>query len=649
MKQKSLLVGVLAVAMALVIALTCILVYASPAKSVSAEGEQQTELSDGAQAEAPAAVAAYDFTSAGFDQSRWTAWRATAGTLPVVAEGTGLSITGGYQELTDTTGAVTSKDATSSYGTANPLKGKLTDGFSVILNGAVTDLVDDYCNLFGFTKAAGTAPAQTGNNFFLVNSSGNGMHLNNIGTSDDSNDYYDITPENALDMYSTSQYILTVSDTTLTVYLNGTLQTQYVKGTDFFNGDTVDFVNNSDWFLLGRVCTFWGNGTATVQGVSFYDTALTADEIEAINGSYADFTQLNALLDSLSSFSVSNYDTSAADWEAAYKTFTDARSAAEGLSFLTAKQQQVDDAVSTLQTAYAALEAFLREADITDGLVAAFPLDSASGGTNIVTDSTNDADKVVYMNGSNAKGAVTATEQLSGSDRFATYQGVDAAKLYDAEHLSTHNNPNPYADRAATSNTMGLAIPHSAFNGVTAQTGVTVTVSAYIENFYSGDWGRILQLGDYQFASTDGAQIFLAVNGNAAFDSVTGGVTTNVILNSTNVCSILARQWYSVSIVLDPYTDTVYIYASGYQLAEGAIEYKLSTYAYTATHAHITKLIGSIASADAENWIGRSFWDDADRSVVGAASNLTVYNRVLSAKEIGMLHATDDLSDLVAA
>ena len=45
--------------------------------------------------------------------------------------------------------------------------------------------------------------------------------------------------------------------------------------------------------------------------------------------------------------------------------------------------------------------------------------------------------------------------------------------------------------------------------------------------------------------------------------------------------------------------------------------------------------------------MGRSFWDFADTSVVGAVSNLSVYNRALSATEIDMLHATSDLSTLV--
>lgn len=640
MKQKSLLVSVLTIAMALVLALTCILYCAAPGKQVSAEGEAAAPA-----ATAPTATASYDFTSVNFDQSDWTAWRATGGTLPTVSAGTGLSITGGYQQLDN------SADATSSYGTANPLKNQLTDGFSVILNAAVTGFIDDYCNLFGFTKVSDSTPAQSGNNFFLVNSSGNGMHLNNIGTSGNDDDFYDITPGDPMNMSSVSQYILTVSDTAITIYLNGQQVTQYMYNASGAAGeyrcDTIDFVNNSDWFLLGRVCTFWGNGATTVQGVSLYDTALTADEIAAINESFADFTQLNALLDELSSFSVSNYDTSASGWEAAYAAFTSARAAAEALSILTATQEEVDNAVTALRSAYMALDKFLREADITDGLVSAFPLNSTTGGTNIVTNSTATEDLVAYMDGGNAAGAMTTVTPLTAetTDRYTTYQGVSAAKLYDEQHMSTYNNPNPYADRAATSKTMGLDIPTSAFAGVSSSTGLTITVNAYIENFYSGAWGRIFQLGDYQFSDTDGGQIFVAVNGNAASDIAGNGV----ISNSTNVCSILARQWYSISIVLDPSANTITIYTSGYQLNDsGAIEYMFGWYTAQTTNSNVTTLIGSIISDDAENWLGRSFWDTADTSVVGAVSNLSVYNRPLTATEVEMLHGTSDLSTLIA-
>lgn len=635
MKQKSLLVSVLTIAMALVLALTCILYCAAPGKQVSAEGEAAAPAET-----APTATAAYDFTLSGFDSSGWTTIKKGSGNV-TVTPGTGLSF------------PTALADARLGYAIANPLKGKLSSehGFSVILNAAVTTGINDYESLFGFNMTAD--PQSDPFNFYYVASSGTGMRLN-VNDEDQDTDagtkYYDITGGTVLSMERTSQYILTVSNTAITVYLNGTQVANYpwTEGNrSAYSYDTIGFVNTAEYFNLGIADSIWGNAGATIASAALYDTALTADEIAAINESFADFTQLNALLDELSSFSVSNYDTSASDWEAAYAAFTSARAAAEALSILTATQEEVDNAVTALRSAYTALDEFLRQADITDGLVSAFPLNSTTGGTNIVTNSTATEDLVAYMDGGNAAGAMTTVTPLTAetTDRYTTYQGVSAAKLYDEQHMSTYNNPNPYADRAATSKTMGLDIPTSAFAGVSSSTGLTITVNAYIENFYSGAWGRIFQLGDYQFSDTDGGQIFVAVNGNAASDIAGSGV----ISNSTNVCSILARQWYSISIVLDPSANTITIYTSGYQLNDsGAIEYMFGWYTAQTTNSNVTTLIGSIISDDAENWLGRSFWDSADTSVVGAVSNLSVYNRPLTATEIEMLHGTSDLSTLIA-
>lgn len=635
MKQKSLLVSVLTIAMALVLALTCILYCAAPGKQVSAEGEAAAPA-----ATAPTATASYDFTLSGFDSSGWTTVKKGSGNV-TVTPGTGLSFPTALE------------DARLGYAIANPLKGKLSseNGFSVILNAAVTTGINDYESLFGFNMTAD--PQSDPFNFYYVASSGTGMRLN-VNDKDQGTDagtkYYDITGGTVLSMERTSQYILTVSNTAITVYLNGTQVANYpwTEGNrSAYSYDTIGFVNTAEYFNLGIADSIWGNAGATIASAALYDTALTADEIAAINESFADFTQLNALLDELSSFSVSNYDTSASGWEAAYAAFTSARAAAEALSILTATQEEVDNAVTDLRSAYTALNAFRREADITDGLVSAFPLNSTTGGTNIVTNSTAPEDLVAYMDGGNAAGAMTTVTPLTAetTDRYTTYQGVSAAKLYDEQHMSTYNNPNPYADRAATSKTMGLDIPTSAFAGVSSSTGLTITVNAYIENFYSGAWGRIFQLGDYQFSDTDGGQIFVAVNGNAASDIAGNGV----ISNSTNVCSILARQWYSISIVLDPSANTITIYTSGYQLNDsGAIEYMFGWYTAQTTNSNVTTLIGSIISDDAENWLGRSFWDTADTSVVGAVSNLSVYNRPLTATEVEMLHGTSDLSTLIA-
>ena len=511
----------------------------------------------------------------------------------------------------------------------------------------VSDIIFDAYPIFGFyngdidaTKNSASDPE-----FFIVAGTGSDVRLNINGTEQSSggSKFYDAIGGAVLDMTTLSQYVITVDRSAIHIYLDGRLcrTLSWTPGdTTTYGYETIDFINEASYFALGFSGNFgWGNAVMTAQQIYFYDTALTVN---------ADFTILDAFLDKIRYFSVSNYNTDAADWDTAYSAFVTARSVAEGLNRLTATQTQVDDAYNALNTAYNALTPFLRDANITEGLVSAFPLNSTTGGTNIVTNSTDDADKVIFMNGSNAAGAMTDTEQLT-ADHFATYQGVSAAKLYEDEYLSTHNNPNPYADRAATSKTMGLDIPASAFAGVSSSTGLTITVNAYIENFYSGAWGRIFQLGEREMSSSNtyigDGQIFVSVNGVAATD-ING---STVMPNSTNVCSILARQWYSISIVLDPSANTITIYTSGYQLNDsGAIEYMFGWYTAQTTNSNVTTLIGSIISADAENWLGRSFWDTADTSVVGAVSNLSVYNRPLTATEVEMLHGTSDLSTLIA-
>lgn len=132
MKQKSLLVSVLTIAMALVLALTCILYCAAPGKQVSAEGEAAAPA-----ATAPTATASYDFTSADFDQSEWTKTGEQASTVTITPQ-SGLSISQGSQ------------NKRSGYAIENPLKGKLTDGFSIMGYITVTDIIFDAYPIFGF-------------------------------------------------------------------------------------------------------------------------------------------------------------------------------------------------------------------------------------------------------------------------------------------------------------------------------------------------------------------------------------------------------------------------------------------------------------------------------------------------------------------
>lgn len=429
------------------------------------------------------------------------------------------------------------------------------------------------------------------------------------------------------------QYILTVSQTAINIYLNSALAVSYPwtnGNVTAYSYDTIGFVNTAEYFNLGIAGSIWGNAGMTVTSATFYDNAL--------HNALPAYTALQNRLNELETeFSLSYYNTEADDWDAAYAAYTQAITDARATDITSVSQSDID----AVNAAYTALQSFRRTADLTGGIVSAFTLDSENGGNNLVSEKNG---KVLYMNGGNATGAATQTEELTSAERFITYQGMEGAKLFDDEHLAGANTDNPYADRGATSCTMGLSIPSDAFGGVTAATGLTITANIYFENFYSGAFGRVFQLGEYDFATANSGQIFVAVNGNTACDIG----KSNIIPNSTNAGQMLARQWCSVTISLDPLSDLISVYISGYQLNEAnAIRYLTNRYTVKADHAVVETLINAITADSAENWIGRSFWDTADTSVVGAARNLSIYNRALLPEEVSALHATDDLITLV--
>lgn len=617
MRQKSVRAGICAVALAIVIGLTCILCFVTGREPLPSQGDSSDAAATNTDTvTAPPPVASYDFTSADFDRSEWTEVKNGTGDVSVT-EGTGLSFPTALNA------------ARLGYAVANPLKGKLSaeNGFTVALNVAVSGGENDYESLFGFNKTAD--PNDDPENFFYVAGNGSGIRLNVSDGDSNTRVYYDITGGAVLNMTRVTQYVLIVSQTSINIYLDGEQKASYPwtnGSTAAYSYDTIGFVNTAEYFNLGIAGSIWGNAGMTVTSAAFYDNTLPA------------YTALQNRLNELETeFSLSYYNTEANDWDAAYAAYTQAITDARATDITSVSQSHID----AVNAAYTALQPFRRTENLTDGIVSAFTLDSENGGNNLVAGKTG---KVLYMNGDNAAGSVAQTEELTSAERFITYQGMEGAKLFDDEHLAGANTNNPYADRGATSCTMGLAIPSDAFGGVTAATGLTITANIYFENFYSGAFGRVFQLGEYDFATTDGGQIFVAVNGNAAFDYG----DTAVIANSTNAGQMLARQWCSVTISLDPLSDLISVYISGYQLNDAnAIRYRTACYTVKVDHTALTALIESVTAEGAENWIGRSFWDTADTSVVGAARNLSIYNRALLPEEVSALHATDDLTTLV--
>ena len=604
------------------------------AEPAAAENASPEAKADAADASVPTAVASYDFTSTSFDGTGWSYLAGPNATaVPTVTEGTGLYLKGGYQGE-GTAGAALS------YGRANPLKGQVKDGFSVIVylyTGA--NMIDEYTGIFGFTKDSSGALSNGINNFFFVASDGVSLRLNNIGTSGDGNDFYDIIGGSNghadLDMTDLSQYILTVSGTSIRIYLDGSEIAEYTwtengaAGTYRIN--TLDFVNNADWFMFGRANNIWGNPDITVEQTAFYASALTAEEIAAINASYADFSELNPLVEQGEAIRANNYDLSTSEGAAAYADFDRAFASARALSFLTATQKQVDDAAAALQTALNGLQAHYRDPDLTDGLAAAYPL--TENGRDL-TDAANAENRVLYMNGEE-------TSELEAAS-FVRRQGRAAAKLFTDDML---NRGEMTTDPDAPSST-GLKIPSAAFAGVTADTGMTLTVSVLAESWSAEyQWSRILQLGtkNPNGDGASGAQFFYALQSIYTRANITTPGTGGLNWVADNVGIPTLGEWITVSLSFEPNQHTIYLYVSSFSTSQWSGGTAMTE--YTVSAAEYETIITAILNGQ-DNWIGRSYWA-TDDNLIGYASNLSVYGRALTTDEVTQLHAAKDLSAFV--
>ena len=560
-------------------------------------------------------TAAYDFTSAAFDAGEWKA--VSKGSTSVVLErGTGLTITGG----------ILANGNMAAYSVSNPLKGKVGEGFSVVINVAITGaFINQYESMFGFT--ATQDPTLCDAKFFCVGGSGVGFHLNRNGETGSTSAYYDIVPDRVLNMQNLSQYILTADGGAIKIYLNGILQETYTY-TDGDRGaysyDTVGFINTAEYFHLGCADNYWGQADMNVKNVALYAKALTAEEIAGVNAGYADFSCLNALKEEAENISLSNYDTSAVGWSEAYGALEHALENARGLNYFEASQQEVDAAAQALESALEELKAFYRKPDLTAGLVSAYPL--SGSGENLVNAFS---EKVRFMNGTSYS---DITQTLA-----ATKQRITGTKLFDENTLHDRDRWD-----TSISATTGLKIPADAMQGATLQTGLTMTVSVYAETLYK-PWARIFQLGTK--ASGDGYQ-----NGTGIFFAFESG-TVRITLNNSDVfdtypeanrfCTIIAGEWITASIVFDPYSRTVSFYVSS--AATNRVYGGIGAAVYHAGD-QFEAILNAVLNGQ-DNWIGRSYWS-TDGNQVAYAANLTVYNRVLSQDEIGMLHAVEDVHAL---
>ena len=254
MKMKKLLAGVLSAAM------VATMIPASMAmSSVSAAPEDSL-------------VASYDFT-----QGETQGW----------AEYSGLTFTeGDVSQISQGEDGVTfTEEGTYSYSIANPLAGKVTDGFAIAMDVAITGTMNEYNGLLGFNNHEAW-------NFFEVTTNGVTVRHNN---SEGFYDVIDTTTSSGLGA-EMKRFVMVANSEKFDIYVDGAL----VKSrpmSPVASGDvhpdycinTSNIANTATYFNIGFNCTNgtwqWNNSIMTVSAVSFYNTALSAEDVAAL-GAY---------------------------------------------------------------------------------------------------------------------------------------------------------------------------------------------------------------------------------------------------------------------------------------------------------------------------------------------------------------------------
>ena len=256
MKMKKLLAGVLSAAM------VATMIPASMAfSSVSAEGEGN------------GLVASYDFTKGQTD-----GWRNVKGV-----------------SVTDA-GIVTTWDTDGAYAIENPLAGKVTDGFTVVVTTSA-GFNNPGTSLFSFSHAEiprnDDRIASAG--AFSVMSDYESMHLNPWdGEQNGYSDYF--CEDNVVVEDTGTTFVLTGNaNGGITLYKNGETVVSFADtaailaaatGKDAEHPEYVKtvayWINNMEYFNLGT-SNYWTSEAKTYTSVAFYNEEMSADQVEALS------------------------------------------------------------------------------------------------------------------------------------------------------------------------------------------------------------------------------------------------------------------------------------------------------------------------------------------------------------------------------
>lgn len=224
------------------------------------------------------------------DSNNLTTEEGREGWSGYTASNFGGTYTEGNDTITEDENGVTFTQAgLNSYSLANPLKGKVTEGFSVVLDVTIPEAqaLTDYEGLFGFNNHGAWQYWQASNNGATLQANSDLAYTNWTGEAPGSNPFYYGVVGTAQNM-SDVQYTLTVDATGASIYLNGELVATYTEeNSDYVSAVTLGAANGLDWFNLGfnagdGATWNWFNSLMTVSSVSFYNRALTAEEAASL-------------------------------------------------------------------------------------------------------------------------------------------------------------------------------------------------------------------------------------------------------------------------------------------------------------------------------------------------------------------------------
>ena len=203
----------------------------------------------------------------------------------------GATYAEGNNTITEGENGVTFTQAgLNSYSIANPLKDKVTDGFSITVNATISEkqALTQYEGFFGFNQHTGWQYWQASNDGTTLQSNSDLAYVDWTKQMPGNNPFYYGVVGTAQDAMRKVEYTISVDEAGARIYLNGELvATRTEENSDYVSAVTLGAANRLDWFNLGfnagNGATWgWNNTLMTVSSVSFSTTTYEEKQAQEI-------------------------------------------------------------------------------------------------------------------------------------------------------------------------------------------------------------------------------------------------------------------------------------------------------------------------------------------------------------------------------